>query len=139
LIQKPVQSRHRAVGAWPTAAVQQMTRLALLRIRFKLTVHARKERLLGRGGGFVAIRVADRGGWRGRPRTLECTGHGADLAPVARDRFIAKARRISLGYSPDRSPNSSVARKSMGDHARLRAGDQGRHRASQLKLCCRRT
>jgi len=34
------------VGAWPTAAVQQVTRLALLRIRFKLTVHARKERLL---------------------------------------------------------------------------------------------
>jgi len=34
------------VGAWPTTAVQQMTRVALLRIRFKLTVHARKERLL---------------------------------------------------------------------------------------------
>lgn len=34
------------VGAWPTAAVQQLTRVALLRVRFKLTVHARKERLL---------------------------------------------------------------------------------------------
>jgi superfamily II DNA/RNA helicase len=34
------------VGAWPTKAVQQVTRLALLRIRFKLTIHARKERLL---------------------------------------------------------------------------------------------
>jgi superfamily II DNA or RNA helicase len=32
------------VGAWPTAAVEQMTRIALMRMRFKLTVHARKER-----------------------------------------------------------------------------------------------
>ena len=34
------------VGAWPSAAVSQMTRIALLRIRYKLTVHARRERLL---------------------------------------------------------------------------------------------
>ncbi len=34
------------VGAWPTAAVDRLTRVALLRIRYKATVHARRERLL---------------------------------------------------------------------------------------------
>lgn len=34
------------VGAWPTPAVEKPTRLVLLRIRYKLSVHARKERLL---------------------------------------------------------------------------------------------
>lgn len=33
-------------GAWPTSAVQSMTTLALLRLRFKLTVHGRRDKLL---------------------------------------------------------------------------------------------
>ena len=34
------------VGAWPTPAVEQVTRLLLLRLRHQLTTHARRERLL---------------------------------------------------------------------------------------------
>jgi hypothetical protein len=33
-------------GAWPTAAVQSVTTVFLLRLRYKLTVHGRRERLL---------------------------------------------------------------------------------------------
>lgn len=112
------------VGAWPTAAVQQLTRLALLRIRFKLTVHARKERLLLaeeatliaiQDGRIVAVGETARE-WLNTPAT-------SDLAPVARDRFIAKAKeelpRLFEGAIADFV--RSRAQELMQDHARLRA------------------
>ena len=81
------------VGAWPTAAVQQMTRLALLRIRFKLTVHARKERLLlAEEAALVAIQGSQIVAVGETARELLNTPATADLAPIARDRFIAKAK-----------------------------------------------
>jgi superfamily II DNA or RNA helicase len=112
------------VGAWPTAAVQRMTRVALLRVRFKLTVHARKERLLLaeeaalvaiQGGRIVAVGEAAR-------ELLNAPGM-ADLAPVARDRFIAKAKEDLLGLleGPIAEFTRSRAQELMGDHARLRA------------------
>ena len=112
------------VGAWPTAAVQQMTRVALLRVRFKLTVHARKERLLLaeeaalvaiQGGQIVAVGEA--------AREMLHAPAMADLAPVARDRFIAKAKEDlpSLLEGPIAEFARSRAQELMGDHARLRA------------------
>lgn len=112
------------VGAWPTAAVQQMTRLAVLRIRFKLTVHARKERLLLaeeaaliaiQGGRIVAVGEA--------ARDLLNAPATADLAPVARDRFIAGAKEElpSLLEGPIADFVRSRAQELMADHARLRA------------------
>lgn len=112
------------VGAWPTSAVQQMTRLALLRIRFKLTVHARKERLLLaeeaalvaiQGGRIVAVGEA--------ARELLNTPADADLAPSARDRFIAKAKEDLPGLldGPLAEFVRSRAEELMQDHARLRA------------------
>lgn len=112
------------VGAWPTAAVQQTTRLALLRVRFKLTVHARKERLLLaeeaalvaiQGGRIVAVGEA--------ARDLLNAAATADLAPVARDRFIAKAKEDlpSLLEGPITEFARSRAQELMADHARLRA------------------
>lgn len=112
------------VGAWPTSAVQQMTRLALLRIRFKLTVHARKERLLLaeeaaliaiQGGRIVAAGEA--------ARELLNTPADADLAPSARDRFIARAKEDlpSLLDGPFAEFVRSRAEDLMRDHARLRA------------------
>lgn len=112
------------VGAWPTAAVQQLTRLALLRIRFKLTVHARKERLLLaeeaaliaiQGGRIVAVGETARE-WLKTPAT-------SDLAPVARDRFIAKAKEElpSLLEGAIADFVRSRAQELMQDHARLRA------------------
>jgi superfamily II DNA or RNA helicase len=112
------------VGAWPTAAVQQMTRVALLRVRFKLTVHVRKERLLLaeeaalvaiQGGRIVAVGEA--------ARELLNAAAMADLAPVARDRFIAKAKDDipDLLEGPIGEFARSRAQELMGDHARLRA------------------
>ncbi|QQO14805.1 DEAD/DEAH box helicase [Bradyrhizobium diazoefficiens] len=112
------------VGAWPTAAVQQVTRLALLRVRFKLTVHARKERLLLaeeaalvaiQGDRIVAVGEAARE-WLNVPAA-------SDLAPVARDRFIAQTKEGLPGLidGPIADFVQSRARKLMADHARLRA------------------
>ncbi len=111
------------VGAWPTAAVQQVTHLALLRIRFKLTVHARKERLLLaeeaalvaiQGGRIVAVGENSRE-WLSTPAT-------SDLALVARDRFIARAKEDlpSLLDGPIADFVRSRAQELMQDHARLR-------------------
>lgn len=112
------------VGAWPTAAVQKRTCVALLRIRFKLTVHARKERLLLaeeaalvaiQGNGIVAVGETARE-WLNTPAM-------ADLAPIARDRFIAKAKEDlpSLLDGPIADFVQSRAQELMHDHARLRA------------------
>jgi superfamily II DNA or RNA helicase len=112
------------VGAWPSAAVQQPTRVALLRVRFKLTVHARKERLLlAEEAALVAVQ-GDRIVAAGEiARDLLNAPATADLAPVARDRFIAKAKQdfpILLG-GPIADFARSRAQELMADHARLRA------------------
>lgn len=112
------------VGAWPTMAVQQITRVLLLRIRFKLTVHARKERLLLaeeaalvaiQGGRIVAIGEG--------ARELLNAPAIADLAPVARDRFVARAKDDLPGLleGPIAEFGRSHAQQLMNDHARLRA------------------
>lgn len=111
------------VGSWPTNAVQQVTRVALLRLRFKLTIHARKERLLlAEEAALVALqgdRVVAVGEnareWLNMPAT-------SDLAPVARDRFITKAQEElpSLLDGPIADFVRSRAHELMQDHARLR-------------------
>ena len=111
------------VGSWPTNAVQQVTRVALLRLRFKLTIHARKERLLlAEEAALVALqgdRVVAVGEnareWLNIPAT-------SDLAPVARDRFITKAQEElpSLLDGPIADFVRSRAHELMQDHARLR-------------------
>jgi superfamily II DNA or RNA helicase len=112
------------VGAWPTSAVQQMTRLALLRIRFKLTVHARKERLLlAEEAALVAIQGGRIVAAGEAARELLNTPADADLAPSARDRFIAKAKEDLPGLldGPLAQFVKSRAEELMQDHARLRA------------------
>lgn len=112
------------VGAWPTAAVQQMARLALLRIRFKLTIHSRKERLLlSEEAALVAIqdnRIVATGE---AARELLNAPATADLAPIARDRFIAGAREDLLGLLAGSIAEFARSRADelMQDHARLRA------------------
>jgi hypothetical protein len=112
------------VGAWPTAAVQQVTRLALLRIRFKLTIHARKERLLlAEEAALVAIlgsRIVAAGE---EARSLLNTPAAANLAPPARDRSVAKAKEDLRGLieGPITGFVRSRAEDLMQDHARLRA------------------
>jgi hypothetical protein len=112
------------VGAWPTAAVQRVTRLALLRIRFKLTVHARKERLLlAEEAALVAIQGSRVVATGEAARELLNASATADMAPVARDRFIAKAKEdlpcLLEGAIAEFA--RSRADELMQDHARLRA------------------
>ena len=121
------------VGAWPTPAVQQMTRLALLRIRFKLTVHARKERLLlAEEAALVALQGTEVLAVGDAARDLLATPAVADLAPVARDRFIAGAKQDLplLIEGPLADFVRARADELVQDHARLRAAAGSASRVS---------
>jgi superfamily II DNA or RNA helicase len=112
------------VGAWPTPAVQRTTRLVLLRLRFKLTVHARRERqLLAEEAALVAFDGEKIVALGEDARALLNTPAAADLAPSARDRFIARAEEDlpSLLDGPLAEFVRSRADELMQDHARLRA------------------
>lgn len=112
------------VGAWPTTAVQKMTRLALLRIRFKLTVHARKERLLlAEEAALVAMQGGKIISSGEAAHALLNAPAAADLAPPARDRFIIRAKEDlpDLLDGPLAEFVRSRAEELMQDHARLRA------------------
>lgn len=112
------------VGAWPTTAVQQMTRLVLLRIRYKLTIHARKERLLlAEEAALVAIEGSTIVATAEEARNLLNTPAAADLAPSARKRFITRAKE-ELPNLLDGSLAAFVKSRAdelRQDHARLRA------------------
>jgi superfamily II DNA or RNA helicase len=111
------------VGAWPTDAVQQITRIALLRVRFKLTVHARKERLLmAEEAALVAIQRDQVVAIGDGARDLLNKPAAADLAVSARDRFLSKAREEMPGLlnGPIAEFVRSRAEVLMQDHARLR-------------------
>jgi Helicase conserved C-terminal domain len=112
------------VGAWPTSAVERVTRLALLRIRFKLTIHARKERmLLAEEAALVAIQGAAVMASGESARALLNAPSTANLAPPARDRFVAKAKEDlpALLDGPIADFARARAVELMQDHARLRA------------------
>ncbi|MFZ1415749.1 MAG: helicase-related protein [Defluviicoccus sp.] len=112
------------VGAWPTTAVQQMTRLALLRIRYKLTIHGRKERLLlAEEAALVAIEGSAIVATGEAARNLLNTPAAADLAPAARERFITRAKEDLPGLldGPLADFVTSRAKDLSQDHARLRA------------------
>lgn len=121
------------VGAWPTPAVKQVTRLALLRIRYKLTVHARKERLLlAEEAALVALQGDHVLAVGDAARELLNVPASADLAPSARDRFVAKAKEElpSQLAGPLADFVRSRAKELMEDHARLRAAAGSASRVS---------
>jgi superfamily II DNA or RNA helicase len=111
------------VGAWPSSAVEQMTRVSLLRIRFKLTVHARKERLLlAEEAALVAMQGDMIIGSGEAARVLLRTPASADLAPTARDRITRNAMEDlpALLDGPLAEFVRARAEQLMEDHARLR-------------------
>ncbi len=121
------------VGAWPSAAVAQMTRVALLRIRYKLTVHARRERLLlAEEAALVALDSNTVIASGGEARALLASPATADLAPVARDRMInmAKAALPELLGGPIAGFVQKRAAELVEDHARLRAAAGSASRVS---------
>lgn len=112
------------VGAWPSVAVTRMTRVALLRIRYKLTVHARRERLLlAEEAALVALDGNTVIASGSEARALLASPATADLAPVARDRMIdaAKAALPDLLGGPIADFVRKRAAELVEDHARLRA------------------
>ncbi len=116
-------------GAWPSPAVSEMTTVALLRLRFKLTVHGRREQLLlveeanalafGPTGDIVATGEG--------VRALLEPGASANLAPVARDRLLGAARDRVRAALTAGVARFAVARADAlaEDHARVRATGVG--------------
>ncbi len=121
------------VGAWPSAAVSQMTRVALLRIRYKLTVHARRERLLlAEEAALVALESNTVIAFGSKARELLAFPATADLALVARDRMINTARAAlpDLLAGPIAEFVRKRATELVEDHARLRAAAGSASRVS---------
>ncbi|GGB62905.1 ATP-dependent helicase HepA [Roseibium aquae] len=112
------------VGAWPTTAVSAMTRVALVRVRYKLTIHARKERLLlAEEAALVALQGKGVVATGEDVRNMLSTPATADLAAIARDRMInaAKADLPDLLAGPLADFVKQRAAELVEDHARLRA------------------
>ncbi|WP_137113285.1 DEAD/DEAH box helicase [Mesorhizobium sp. GR13] len=112
------------VGAWPTAAVSAMTRVALLRVRYKLTIHGRKERLLlAEEAALVALQGKSIVATGEDVREMLSTPATADLATIARDRMInsSKAELPDLLAGPLADFVKQRAAELVEDHARLRA------------------
>jgi superfamily II DNA or RNA helicase len=130
----PVPSLGRA-GAWPTTAVKTATTVALLRLRFKLTVRGRKERMLLAeeaatltwGASDCRIVLAAEAA-----HALLDQPAAAGLAQIARQRLIAKALEqmpalldgAIAAYARER------AKKLSDDHARVRAAAAGSTRVT---------
>lgn len=121
------------VGAWPTPAVERMTCIALLRIRYKLTVHGRRvQLLLAEEAAVVAVhdgRIVVSGD---DARILLDTPAAADLAPIARDRFIGRAQDDlpRLVGGPIAEFVRRRAQELAEDHARLRVAAGSASRVS---------
>ena len=122
-------------GAWPTTAVKTVTTVALLRLRYKLTVHGRKERLL------VAEEATTFASDVSEPSRV-LTGEAArvlldepasdDLASVARQRLISRAidQMPALIDGPIAAYARERAKALSSDHARVRAAATGSARVT---------
>jgi hypothetical protein len=113
-------------GAWMTSSVSTITTIALLRLRFKLTIRGRRERLLlveeagaiaFEGGSEMPSAVGE-----SARRLLELEASG-NLAGVARDRLIAQARqRVEVLLNGSIATYAHERSLTLGeDHARVRA------------------
>ena len=121
------------VGAWPTPAVSALTRLVLLRIRYKLTIHSRKERLLlAEEAALVALKGNSIVATGDDARELLNTPATADLAQIARDRMVdnAKSELPMLTEGPLAGFVKKRAKELVEDHARLRAAAGSASRVS---------
>jgi superfamily II DNA or RNA helicase len=121
------------VGAWPTPAVSAMTRLVLLRIRYKLTIHSRKERLLlAEEAALVALQGNTIAASGDTAREMLNTPATADLAQIARDRLVnnAKSDLPTLIEGPLAAFVKKRAEELVEDHARLRAAAGSASRVS---------
>jgi hypothetical protein len=122
------------VGAWPTSVVDARTLVLTLRLRFKLTIHAKRERmLLSEEAAFLAFGSKDTLiATSDAAQALLAGAAAADLASTARDRFIAQGRdRLPVLLD---GPIAAFARERAAalanNHARLRATGVGAPRVT---------
>lgn len=110
-------------GAWETKSVSRLTRIVLLRIRYKLTIHARFERLLlAEEAALVALQGGELFATDAVARALLQAEATANLAASAQRRFIDQAR-TELPHLLDGTLRNFVHRRGeelAQDHARLR-------------------
>lgn len=115
------------VGAWETNAVPRLTRLTLLRIRYKLTVRARRERLLlAEEAALVALQGTEIVATDAEARSLIHAEANSNLAAAAQHRFIDKAK-ADLPALLEGTLSDFVRRRAdelSADHARLRAASK---------------
>lgn len=121
------------IGAWTTPAVAAMTTVVLLRLRFKLTVHGRRETLL-LAEEANALAFGPNGLTASGPdaRVLLEPQAASNLAPVARDRLLMQAReRVGALLPKDIADFARErAEKLAKDHARVRSAGVGVSRVS---------
>jgi superfamily II DNA or RNA helicase len=130
----PVPSLGRA-GAWPTNAVKTVTTVALLRLRYKLTVHGRRERLvLAEEAGALAFEGAGTQPVLAGEAARALLEHAAtgDLAAVARERLVNQARE-RMATALEGSITAYARERAdvlASDHARVRAAAAGSPRVT---------
>ena len=113
-------------GAWLTPAVKTITTLALLRLRFKLIIRGRKERLLlveeSAALAFEGLAESPCATGADAWSLLETNASG-NLADVARDRMVEQARNriASLLDGPIAAYAQQRAESLAEDHGRVRA------------------
>jgi superfamily II DNA or RNA helicase len=123
------------VGAWATASVTSVTTILLLRLRLKLTIHGRRERLL-------LVEEASALAFDMSSTKATATGEAAlvvldksasgDLAPIARHRILNQARdRVTTSFTTAIVEHArDRAAELAQDHARVRAAGAGVPRVS---------
>jgi hypothetical protein len=114
------------LGAWPTAAVNLVTTVVLLRFRFNLTVKARRERLLlVEGAGALAFDVKQDSPLAEGNAALELLNSEAigDLAAAAKKRLLAQARdRLLTSVNPAIEAYAKQRASELEhDHSRVRS------------------
>jgi|SRR5579884_387910 hypothetical protein len=122
-------------GAWPTSGVKSVTTILLLRLRFKLTVYGRRERLLlVEEAGALAFDVSVAEAKATGEDALALLDHPAagDLAPIARNRILNQARDRAVNtYGAAIAAHARKRAMELGeDHARVRAAAAGVARVS---------
>jgi superfamily II DNA or RNA helicase len=117
-------------GAWPTASVTALTTVLLLRLRYKLTVHGRRERLLlveeAGALAFEATRTEPSVAGEVARALLDASASG-ELVAVARQRILGQAReRVAAAvHGPIAAHARSRAAQLAEDHARVRTAGVG--------------
>jgi superfamily II DNA or RNA helicase len=130
----PVPSLGRT-GAWRTPGVKTMTTIALLRLRYKLTIHGRRERLLlaEEAGALAWHAGSGDAALKGEPaRALLETTATEDLDPIARQRLLTQAiTRATTALGGSIADYAQERSQSLGEnHARVRAAASGSARVS---------